>query len=126
MKPVFNAGRNIALKVPSHEYNRTVSFYRDVLGLETEESVSDAGESVVFQFGDKRLWVDNVDSISQAEIWLEVVTDDIDAASAYLEGKDCTRRDDIEALPEGFRGFWIAGPSNIIHLVTGSDRQGAK
>ena len=115
------------MKVPAHEFDRTVSFYRDVLGLEkVEAEPSDTKDSVIFRFGDKRLWIDKVSGISQAEIWLEVVTDDIDAASAYLEGKDCTRRDDIEALPEGFHGFWIAGPSNIIHLVTVSDRKGAE
>ena len=26
-------------------------------------------------------------------------------------------QDEIEALPPGFKGFWISSPSNIIHLI---------
>jgi catechol 2,3-dioxygenase-like lactoylglutathione lyase family enzyme len=32
-KVKFAAGRNIAMKVPPHQYEATVGFYRDVLGL---------------------------------------------------------------------------------------------
>jgi len=56
--------------------------------------------------------------ISQAEIWLEVVTDDLEGAAAHFEEHACTRRDEIEPLPEGFRAFWISSPANIIHLVS--------
>jgi hypothetical protein len=28
------------------------------------------------------------------------------------------RRDEIEPLPEGFKGFWISNPANIIHLIS--------
>jgi len=27
------------------------------------------------------------------------------------------RCNEIEPLPEGFRGFWIADPAGIVHLV---------
>jgi len=53
-----------------------------------------------------------------AEVWLEVITDDSEAASKYFEKNNCIRRDEIEPLPEGFKGFWVANPANIIHLVT--------
>jgi len=33
MSGAFEAGRNIALKVPPHQYEATVAFYRDVLGF---------------------------------------------------------------------------------------------
>ena len=118
MKPEFTAGKNLAIKVPVHEFEVTVVFYRDVLGLEMIEPLTaQQTDSVVFRFGENSLWIDRVASISQAEIWLEIVADDILAASDYLASRGCTRRDEIERLPESFRGFWISGPSNIIHLI---------
>jgi len=118
MKPTFKPGKNIAIKVPPHEYEQTVAFYKEVLGLVPKEMSSpDNFESKAFEFDDKNLWIDKISGISQAEIWLEIETDNIDEAEAYLKAMGCTRRDEIEPLPSGFRGFWISGPSNIIHLV---------
>lgn len=72
-----------------------------------------------FEFGDKVLWIGNVATLSQGETWLEVVTDDIASAAAHFERHGCICRDDIEPLPNGFHGFWLASPANIIHLVGG-------
>lgn len=118
MKPTFSPGRNIAIKVPEHEYDSTVAFYRDILGLKqiTLES-PDKYESTAFEFGDKNLWVDKISGISQAEIWLEIITDNIQKAKDYLEEKGYCRRDEIETLPSEFKGFWLSSPSNIIHLI---------
>lgn len=119
MKPSFTAGKNIAMKVPVHEYDTTLRFYRDILGLEAIESMSDENpDSQVFKFGDKNLWIDRVTTVSQAEIWLEILTDDITAAAEYLGQQGCIRSDEIEPLPSGFSGFWISNPCNIIHLIT--------
>jgi hypothetical protein len=111
----FKAGKNIAMKVPSHEFSQTVRFYKEIIGLPLLERESG---SVVFQFGDKRLWIDRENRFSQAEIWLEIITDNIEKASQYLKGKGVTRRDRVEKLPEGFEGFWISNPADIIHLVS--------
>lgn len=113
----FHPGRNIAMKVPSHEHEDTVRFYRDLLQLK-ELSGDNPGDTPRFEFGDKVLWLDCEPEISQAEIWLEIVTNDIDQASQYLKAQGLHRRDDIEPLPEGFQAFWISNPSNIIHLVS--------
>ena len=122
MKPIFRAGRNIAMKVPTHEYKPTIAFYRDILGLkQITEPAHSTTESVRFDFGGKVLWIDNVAGISQAEIWLEVITDDIERASKYFVQNQCVRRDEIEVLPDGFKGFWLSNPANIIHLVITSD-----
>jgi hypothetical protein len=122
MKPTFKPGRNIAMKVPFHEYDRTVAFYRETLALKELTSLApDTEQTPRFEFGDKVLWLDRVAGISQAEIWLEVVTNDLERASAYLQEQYCSRRDEIEPLPEGFRAVWIANPANIIHLVSESD-----
>lgn len=120
MTPTFKPGQNIAMKIPAHEYERTVTFYRDVLRFK-ELTPSGSDETPRFEFGDKTLWLDCVAGISQSEIWLEVVTDDLDLASSYLQEHACARRDEIEPLPEGFRAFWVSSPTNIIHLVSESD-----
>ncbi len=113
--PKFTAGRNIAMKIPPHEFSRTVEFYRDILGLPL---VEEEAPSIVFEFGGKRLWLDRVDHMSQAEIWLEIQSHNIEEAAEYLESCGVTRRDEIEPLPQGFKGFWISNPANIIHLVS--------
>ncbi|MCA1798065.1 MAG: hypothetical protein LC632_01060 [Xanthomonadaceae bacterium] len=122
MNAKFAPGRNIAMKVPAHEYDDTVAFYRDVLGLrEILEQAPSSTKSVRFDFGDKVLWIDKVPSLSQAEIWLEVYASDVAGSAKYLAEHGCPRRDEIENLPEGFKGFWVSSPANIIHLVTEND-----
>lgn len=115
MHPQFAGGRNIAQKVPPHQYEATVGFYRDVLGL---KPIAELQPAAVFEFGASRLWIDRVEGLSQAEIWLELRTDDTAAAARRLEQAGAVRCDEIERLPEGFDGFWIASPAAIIHLVT--------
>lgn len=119
MSPHFTPGNNIAIKTPSHEYRQTLAFYQDVLKL-TPIAIGQetSTQSQAFAFGDKTLWIDKVDHISQAEIWLEILTEDLAAADRYFEQQGIARCDAIEPLPESVQGFWIAGPSNIIHLVT--------
>lgn len=116
--PTFEGGKNIAMKIPPHVFHQTVSFYQDVLRLPV---VKEGDNSIVFKFGANHLWLDKVDHLSQAEIWLEVNTDDIDAAADYLDYPDIKRRDEIENLPEEIDGFWISNPANIIHLVYGTE-----
>jgi hypothetical protein len=116
MKPKFTAGRNIAIKIPPHEYDATVRFYADIMGL---SRLLNYAPDVVFEFGDKNLWLDKVDGLSQAETWFEVCTDDLDAAAAHLNGHGVVRRDEIEKLPDNFKGFWVTNAAGIIHLVCG-------
>lgn len=117
-RPTFKPGPNIAVKIPSHEYDKTVCFYRDILGL---SPLAECAPHLVFEFGGKRLWLDRAEALSQAEIWLEVTTADLDAAVAYLAEQGVDRRDEIERLPQDFRGFWITNAAGIIHLVTLSE-----
>lgn len=113
-KVMFEAGRNIAMKVPPHLYEATVQFYRDVLGL---KELTRHNPSVGFEFGSNYLWIDSVVGISQAETWLEIVTNDIEAAAKHLKAAGVVRCDEIEPLPEGFNAFWVSSPASIIHLV---------
>lgn len=115
----FQPGKNIAMKIPAHEYQSTVRFYRDVLRF-TEIHSNGSDDTPRFEFGDKVLWLDCMPGLSQCEIWLEVVASDIGKASEYLREQGCHRRDEIVPLSSGFRAFWISSPSNIIHLVTSS------
>jgi catechol 2,3-dioxygenase-like lactoylglutathione lyase family enzyme len=115
MKPTFSGGPNIAMKVPPHHFETTVAFYRDTLGLaEIEESKP----NVVFQFGANRLWIDPTPEVEQAELWLQVQTDDLEGAVDHLEQLRSMRADGIEPLPDGFSGFWISSPAGVVHLAS--------
>jgi catechol 2,3-dioxygenase-like lactoylglutathione lyase family enzyme len=114
MNPTYSGGRNIAMKVPPHQYDETVRFYRDVIGLAQIEGHEPA---VGFHFGANQLWIDKAPGMSQAEIWLEIVMDDKDAAADHLAKAGIARRDEIEPLGPDFKGFWVSSPSSIIHLV---------
>jgi catechol 2,3-dioxygenase-like lactoylglutathione lyase family enzyme len=118
----FAGGRNIAMKVPPHVWEATVRFYRDVVGLKVIEHAPTVPPSVGFEFGANQLWIDRVDGLSQAEIWLELIASDVQAAASHLESAGIVRRDEIEPLPEGFEGFWIRSPASIIHLVSRPDQ----
>jgi len=120
MDLAFEPGKNIAMKIPAHEYESTVRFYREVLRFK-ELTGSGANDTPKFEFGGKVLWLDCMPGFSQSEIWLEVVASDIGRASEYLKEQGCHRRDEIEPLPSGFKAFWISSPSNIIHLVSSRD-----
>lgn len=115
MDASINGGVNIAMKVPTHQYEPTVAFYRDVLKLTEIEGGSD----ISFRFGPNRLWIDHVPQLSQAEVWLELVTPDFDKASQYLEQAGVTRSDGIEPLPIGpnFKAGWVLNPGGIVHLL---------
>ena len=119
----FTGGRNIAMKVPPHLWDATVAFYRDVIGLNVIEQAPTKPPSVCFEFGANQLWVDRVDHLSQAEIWLEIRTPDVQAAADHLQSAGIVRRDEIEPLPEGFDGYWIQNPASIIHIVAPADEE---
>jgi catechol 2,3-dioxygenase-like lactoylglutathione lyase family enzyme len=113
----YTAGKNIALKVPDHEYQETVRFYRETLGFEDAFESDENASSVAVKFGDNILWIDRITTLSQAEIWLELKTDNVEAARNDLESKGVKTRESIEPLPANIDGFWVSGPGNIIHLL---------
>jgi catechol 2,3-dioxygenase-like lactoylglutathione lyase family enzyme len=114
MKAAMNGGIDIALKVPSHQYQQTLDFYRNTIGL---EEITDKVPATGFILGPNRLWIDETPAMSQAEIWLELYTPDFAQAEKQLEQQDVTRCDTVEPLPEGFKGGWIMSPCNIVHMV---------
>lgn len=114
----LRGGMNIAMKVPPHQYEATIAFYRDVVGLKPFDAKAPA---VGFELGPNRLWIDEAPMFSQAEVWLELFTDDFPAAEQHLAARQVVRCDMIEPLGDGFRGGWIANPANIVHMVREPD-----
>jgi len=115
----FAGGKNIAMKVPPHQYDATVKLYRDVLGL--EQIGGPSGNAVGFVFGSNNLWIDKVPAMSQAELWLEIVTDDTTEAAKVLADAGVVRCDEIEDLGSSFDGYWVSSPAAIIHLVNAKE-----
>ena len=101
------------MKVPARQFDEVVDSYRR-LGLPV---VGESDDCVSFEYGPLCLHVDRVDHMSQAELWLEFVASDLDAAASKLSACGFDRCDEIENL-EGHTGFWISSPASIIHLVT--------
>ena len=111
----FRGGRNIAMKVPAHRWEATVDFYERTLGLTVRHREA---ASVAFEFGPSVLWIDRMEHLSQAEVWLEVVAEDVATADAHLAATGTVRCAGVEALPPNLEGFWIVNPADVVHLVT--------
>jgi hypothetical protein len=108
------------MKIPPHQFDETVRFYREVVGL---NEVQELAPSIVFEFGANRLWLDRVETLSQAEVWLELRAEDTRLAAKHLQSQRVTRCDPIEPLPQDFDGYWILNPAGIVHLLRGPDEQ---
>lgn len=126
MTTTFRGGTNVAMKLPKAQFDRTVEFYRDVLGLTvTEETGAETlaavDRSVAVDFGPMTLWLDRVDNYAQAGLWLELFTDDVDGATEYLAGRGIEPQDELERLPGGLAAHWITNPAGIPHIVRTPD-----
>ncbi|MGW5410357.1 VOC family protein [Actinomadura geliboluensis] len=101
MSPTFRGGHNIAMKLPKAQFDRTVAFYRDVLGMEvTDESGQSAVDQCAsVQLGPVKLWFDRVDNYARADLWLELFTDDVDAATRASGRVRCPRPGRVGAVP---------------------------
>lgn len=114
-RPLYRGGPNMAMKIPAAEFDATVRFYRDVVGLPLLDGY---GPDTVFQYGASVLWLDCVRDLERAEVWLELLTPDLAAAAQHLDRAGVVRCDAVEPLPAGFDGFWIRSPASVVHLVT--------
>ncbi|RLV54902.1 VOC family protein [Aeromicrobium phragmitis] len=119
--PQFRGGTNIALKVPAAQYPATVAFYRDVLGLDVVENAAEpygmVTTSARMEFGPCTLWLDQVENYASAGVWLELLTDDLDAASAHLERHGVRAQDELEPFPAGSRAHWVSNPVFVPHVL---------
>lgn len=108
----FQAGINIAIKIPKSKYYKTIVFYRNILKLKVEEkpiknpTVSRTHE---VKFGNNIIWLDCVDNYTHSETWLQLTVPDVEKATNYLQSNNVETCDEIEALPENMH--WIQDPA---------------
>ncbi len=115
MKTTFEAGINIAIKIPKSKYEQTVAFYRDVLKLDTQEKPIDTAtvsRTHEVKFGNNIIWLDCVDNYAHSEIWLQLTAPNVEEATAYLQSEGVTTCDELEELPENMH--WIMDPAGTV------------
>ena len=122
-KPVFDGGVNVAVKIPLDRYDKTITFYRDVLGFELTPYFHEyTGQSHYCRFGTLTLWFDRVDHFSQTDIWFELNTDDVQQARTYLSENGVNFRPELEKLPAGMKGNWMSDPAGVVLLLKEDER----
>lgn len=115
MHPKFEAGINIAIKIPKSKYGKTVDFYRNILKLDVQEkpitnpTVSRTHE---VRFGNNIIWLDCVDNYTHSETWLQLTVPDVEEATRYLESNGVETCDELEELPENMH--WIMDPAGTV------------
>lgn len=115
MYPKFEAGINIAIKIPKSKYVKTVEFYKNVLKLNVQErpivnpTVSQTHE---VKFGNNIIWLDCVDNYTHSETWLQLTVPDVEVATLYLNQHGITTCDELEELPENMH--WITDPAGTV------------
>ena len=77
--------------------------------------------AVGFSFGSMTLWVDKVAHATHAEVWLELATADVNAATARVVAAGGQVVDEIEPLGRPDR-HWILDPGGTVLLLTPPDR----
>ncbi|MET0635168.1 MAG: hypothetical protein ABWZ25_04005 [Chitinophagaceae bacterium] len=115
METRFEAGINIAIKIPKSKYDQTVAFYRNILKLEVEEKpISNPTVSRTFQvkFGNNIIWLDCVDNYTHSETWLQLTVPDVEAATSYLKHNGVETCDELEELPGNMH--WIMDPAGTV------------
>ncbi len=115
MKVNFEAGINIAIKIPKSKYEKTVAFYRDILKFEVNErpinnpTVSKTHE---VKFGNNIIWLDCVDNFTHSETWLQITVPDVEEATEYLAANGIETCDEIELIPKEMH--WIQDPAGTV------------
>lgn len=115
MNAKFEAGINIAIKIPKSKYEKTVAFYRDILKLEVEEKPIDnptVSRTYKVKFGNNIIWLDCVDNYTHSETWLQLTVPNVEEATNYLQSKGVETCDELEELPENMH--WITDPSGTV------------
>lgn len=115
MNPAFEAGINIAIKIPKGKYEKTVAFYRDILKLEVSEMPIDnptVSRTYEVKFGNNIVWLDCVDNYTHSETWLQLIVPDVSEATSYLMSNGVGVCDELEELPENMH--WIQDPAGTV------------
>lgn len=111
----FEAGINIAIKIPKSKYDKNVAFYRDILKLTIEEKPINnptVSRNHEVKFGNNIIWLDCVDNYTHSETWLQLTVPDVEKATQYLQSNGVELCDEIEELPENMH--WITDPAGTV------------
>lgn len=122
----FKGGINIAIKIPKSKYEKSVTFYRDILNLEvTEKPINNPTVSRTHEvkFGNNTLWLDCVDNYTHSETWLELNTPDVAKAADYLKSRGIETCDELEEIPEG--NHWIMDPAGTVFIIGKEESESA-
>jgi predicted enzyme related to lactoylglutathione lyase len=115
METKFEAGINIAIKIPKSKYDKTVAFYRDILLLKVEEKPIDnptVSRTHEVKFGNNIIWLDCVDNYTHSETWLQLKVPNVEEATNYLKLSGVETCDEIEELPKNMH--WIMDPAGTV------------
>ena len=115
METKFEAGINIAIKIPKSKYEQTVAFYRDILKLEVQEKPIDnptVSRTHEVKFGNNIIWLDCVDNYTHSETWLQLTVPNVAEATSYLQTNGVQTCNEIEKLPENMH--WIMDPAGTV------------
>lgn len=111
----FEAGINIAIKVPKSKYEATVNFYKEILKLEVEEqAINNPTISRTHQvkFGSNVLWLDCVDNYTHSETWLQLTVPNVEEATQHLLLNGVNTCDELEKLTSNMH--WIQDPAGTV------------
>ena len=111
----FEAGINIAIKIPKSKYDKTVAFYKNTLKLEVEEKPIDnptISRTHEVKFGNNVIWLDCVDNYTHSETWLQLTVPNVAEATSYLLLNGVETCDEIEQLPKNIH--WIQDPAGTV------------
>jgi predicted enzyme related to lactoylglutathione lyase len=114
----FEAGINIAIKIPKSKYDKTVAFYKNILKLQVEEKPIDnptVSRTHEVKFGNNIIWLDCVDNYTHSETWLQLTVPNVEEATSYLKLNGVETCDEIEELPENMH--WIQDPAGTVFNV---------
>ena len=115
MKAEFEAGINIAIKIPKIKYEQTVAFYRNILKLDVQEKPIDnptVSKTHQVKFGNNIIWLDCVDNYTHSETWLQLTVPNVEEATNYLKSNGVETCDELEELPENMH--WIMDPAGTV------------
>lgn len=111
----FEAGINIAIKIPKSKYDQTVHFYRDVLKFEVKEvpiKNPTVSQTHSVKFGANVIWLDCVDNYTHSETWLQLTVPNVALATDYLKSNGVETCDEIEEIPKDMH--WITDPAGTV------------
>jgi len=116
----FEAGVNIAIKIPKSKYEETVAFYKDILKFDVQEKPIEnptVSRTHKVKFGQNIIWLDCVDNYTHSETWLQLTTENVQEATNYLLSKGVDTCDEIEELPQDMH--WITDPAGTVFNLQG-------